>query len=369
VKRNDDIQCLRGLAILLVMLQHFRGRLPTPRAYSDLFDHVAFWPGVDIFFAISGFLIYHSFGHDLANNRPMQAARIFWRRRIYRLAPAALLWVTLSVPLAEFAIHVANASASRAALGAIAAFAGISNVFWASCLPGHVTVCGNPDFNSVTWSLSLEWQLYGALSIGMMCFGRRRAVALLLAMGIGMSFLPAPLFSLPWSFRVLPFALGASLAHLSVGRSLAIPSPPINALLCLGGAMLAVVAPVAFADPLVIPLIALGAACCLLSALHGTSYSPLTISAPLRWIGERSYSIYLCHLPAYLLIRELMARSIGLEATAASVALAVSTAVVLIATFGHLSYRYIEIPLTRLGHSKAGAARAGLRAEAPGSTT
>jgi len=40
--KNNDIQCLRAVAILMVLLQHYRSRLPTPDAYYRVFDHFVY---------------------------------------------------------------------------------------------------------------------------------------------------------------------------------------------------------------------------------------------------------------------------------------------------------------------------------------
>ncbi|EPN0837415.1 acyltransferase family protein, partial [Escherichia coli] len=53
---NNNIQALRALAILLVIIQHLH-RLPIPEWLMSTYSQYSYWTGVDIFFAISGFLM------------------------------------------------------------------------------------------------------------------------------------------------------------------------------------------------------------------------------------------------------------------------------------------------------------------------
>ena len=83
---RHDIQLLRGVAVLAVMLAHFGALLPGG------------FLGVDIFFAISGFVITLSFIKlwSRESNR-RDVLRKFWLRRFWRLFPAlsAVLTATL----------------------------------------------------------------------------------------------------------------------------------------------------------------------------------------------------------------------------------------------------------------------------------
>jgi peptidoglycan/LPS O-acetylase OafA/YrhL len=355
-RKNGDIQLLRAVAIILVMIQHYRNRLPTPEAYSAMFQHVSFWTGVDIFFAISGLLISHSFIRDLHRARSAKdASTAFWTRRMGRLFPALVFWVGCSVAVAAIAQHSPGAHPDSVAVSGLAAIFGVSNLYWSVCVQHAIASCGHSDFNGVTWSLSLEWQLYAALTLAIVAFGFKRAVGLMLLVAIVMSAFAAPSFSYPWAFRVQAFALGA-LTFLVWGKDGKLPNLPLPPLVCLValilGVCICITAPNALPQPFVLPTVALGAVLCLVSALSGDAYSKSALAAPFVWIGERSYSIYLCHLPMFLLTKELMARSIGLEVDAVHVAVAVIGALGLTAVCGDLSYRYIETPFQALARRR-----------------
>jgi len=351
--KNQDIQVLRSVAILLVVMQHYRNRLPTPSAYGKMFDHVQFWPGVDIFFAISGFLIYRSFirQSSIAHTK-VEALKGFWSHRLLRLYPALLFWVGVSVVIAALSTHLPFASASKAAVSGAAALAGVSNVYWSACIPDFA-LCGNPDFNGVTWSLSLEWQLYAALSTLMVIFGGKRSVALLLAGSVVMSYLNAPFWSFPWALRFQSFALGALLSYLVTEKLVQrhLFSTLTSRCILATGVLITILAPLHVPQPLTLPAIALGSLLCLTSSMKGDSYSGSLWSATFEWIGERSYSIYLCHLPVILAVRELLARTSHSEPTAGNAIAALAAAVTLIGMLSDLSYRLIELPFQNLRRS------------------
>src|SRR5258708_3496475 len=86
--RIDDIEFLRAMAILLVLFAHLGSLLAWyGPAIAELQNTFVFGHGVDLFFAISGFVIARSFlqRNDL-DERPNLAAvgAPFWIRRIFR---------------------------------------------------------------------------------------------------------------------------------------------------------------------------------------------------------------------------------------------------------------------------------------------
>ena len=87
-KYRRDIQVLRGLAVVAVVLFHANESL-FPLGYL----------GVDVFFVISGFvvtpLMLRAFEKHSGEQRVFLNLGQFYKRRLYRLAPA--LGVTLSI--------------------------------------------------------------------------------------------------------------------------------------------------------------------------------------------------------------------------------------------------------------------------------
>ncbi len=343
--KNLDIQVLRSVAILLVVGQHFKGRLPTPDWYLSAFAHIQFWSGVDVFFAISGYLICQTFLRGLKEaSSPASAVRSFWIRRGLRLLPALYFWLAFSVACAFVLDTVWSAGPAKVFISALTAVGGVSNLYWAHCVQTGIAACGNPDFNGVTWSLSLEWQFYALLSTLLLVCRRNAAVVILAGIALTLSFAPPNLFSYPWSLRPAAFALGALIfvaqdsGHLHVER---IPRAANRLLLALG-ITICLLAPLQFPKSITLLSVGVGGALCLLSALRGNSYSQRLGGRVLCWIGERSYSIYLCHLPCILIVHQIVER-LGMSAsTPKHVALAVILTALLVAFACELSYRLIE---------------------------
>jgi peptidoglycan/LPS O-acetylase OafA/YrhL len=152
-----ELDGLRGLAILLVILCHYVGN--SRHAELGLWPHrflsafTAGWSGVDLFFVLSGFLI----GGILLNAREApHYFKAFYMRRVFRILPIYYLWTIL------FAAVVASALVffpGRFALSASdllrvpVQLLFLQNIF-----------IGMPHFTwawfVVTWSLAIEEQFY-----------------------------------------------------------------------------------------------------------------------------------------------------------------------------------------------------------------
>ncbi|GEK80759.1 acyltransferase family protein [Agrococcus baldri] len=143
--QRRDIQGLRMIAVVSVIANHLAG-----------------WPiggfvGVDVFFVISGFLIT-----GLLIREHERTGRIsfldFYRRRIKRLMPAALLVLAVTVTAAAFLLPQ-----PRALSAAIdAAFAALFTVNWRLAAVGtdYFAAGQAPSPLQHYWSLSVEEQFY-----------------------------------------------------------------------------------------------------------------------------------------------------------------------------------------------------------------
>ncbi|MEM0100776.1 MAG: hypothetical protein QW522_00865, partial [Candidatus Methanomethyliaceae archaeon] len=58
--QNKDIQILRGIAIMYVLLEHILGICDTRFCKIINSEWFSFWGGVDLFFSVSGFVIISS---------------------------------------------------------------------------------------------------------------------------------------------------------------------------------------------------------------------------------------------------------------------------------------------------------------------
>ncbi len=146
---RKDIQVLRGVAVLSVVLFHAR----------ESFFSMGYL-GVDVFFVISGFvvipLIIRIFDNTVSLRSILRNLLAFYRRRFYRLAPALGAVLSISA-IAIFLVgdlydherFAKQGLATLLLLGNIGAFRYSGNYF-----------SPNPNPLVHTWSLSVEEQIY-----------------------------------------------------------------------------------------------------------------------------------------------------------------------------------------------------------------
>lgn len=139
---HDGLEVLRGMAALAVMLFHalpvFGLMIPgTPLRLAS-----AGWIGVDVFFAISGYVITAS---ALRGSTPPDYGSLFWRARLARILP--LYYVTSVVFVLLFP---PGAVQQNGMFQLVTHTLLIHNLF-----PQTAT-----SINGVTWSLGVEMQLY-----------------------------------------------------------------------------------------------------------------------------------------------------------------------------------------------------------------
>jgi peptidoglycan/LPS O-acetylase OafA/YrhL len=88
-KRNPQLDLLRGIAVLLVIADHY--------PYFDFFHRVG-WAGVDLFFVLSGFLISGLLFSDWKKNGRLSIGRFFIRRG-FKIYPPFYAFLLLTIPL------------------------------------------------------------------------------------------------------------------------------------------------------------------------------------------------------------------------------------------------------------------------------
>lgn len=142
---RKDIQALRALAVTLVVVFHF-----WPNLIGGGFV------GVDVFFAISGFLITGHLLRDVAAER--FSVTDFWARRIRRLIPASFLVLAVTA----ITVQVFAAATDRVIwFGEITASAGyFENWQLANSAVDYLALGNSPSPVQHFWSLSAEEQFY-----------------------------------------------------------------------------------------------------------------------------------------------------------------------------------------------------------------
>src|SRR5277367_5847036 len=176
--RIPELDGLRGLAILLVILCHYVGESDhKPLGYWPHRVLSAFaigWSGVDLFFVLSGFLIG---GILLEARGSPNYFRAFYMRRVFRIFPIYYLWILLFAVLA---------------LLGLSGFPFPFEVHRQDLLqiPVQLAFLQNMKFNSyefpylwfvVTWSLAVEEQFYLIAPPLIRFLSHRRLLAVLAA--------------------------------------------------------------------------------------------------------------------------------------------------------------------------------------------
>src|SRR3954470_2647084 len=291
---------VRGVAILLVLGQH----APT-RPLIDGFV------GVTVFFCLSGYLITTLLLREL--HAGTIDVRAFYQRRAARLCPALVTVVLVTL----IALLIGRRDLN---VGQIFAPAGAALTYTTSLFDWTNHVFATKDYFNYTWSLSVEEQFYLLWPCALLWGYRRnpRLFAALIVSFIGLTLALDLYLGLSRAVKydqheyfgsdtnTLPILVGALLAIVVHNRW---PSRTVRYLAPC--ALLAVVLlPVlAYRNDTYRPSLVIVAGTGLtLVALIGVVTRPrsavgsLLASSPMRWLGERSYSIYLWNVLARITI-------------------------------------------------------------------
>lgn len=156
----DYLDGLRGLAIVLLLEDHFIGFQP----FGQFFDTGRV--GLDIFFALSGFLIG---GILFIQKQPLAK---FYKRRISRILPAFLIFVTVIFSYAKFVGLPFTATEVVSTFLFLRTYIGLYPGIWDTPVPiGHI------------WSLNIEEHTYLFMSVFVLfgIFRKRIGAALILS--------------------------------------------------------------------------------------------------------------------------------------------------------------------------------------------
>ena len=328
--------------------------------------------GVDIFFVISGFLITTLLVRERERDGSIDL-RGFWTRRARRLLPALLVVVPACILIARTVEADLLVGIRRQALGALT-----FSTNWLEIANGsdyfHST---SPQLFMNFWSLAVEEQFYLAwplVTIALLAARRHLGLswgvlgALVLSVGVGSALLMALRYDPADVTRVyygtdthlVGLMLGAAMAMTWAGPTRAGTITPqwhrwrrhvvVGAGVLLAGLLVLADEGSAWTFRLGIPLVSLATALLLLASVDRPGRLRTVLEAPpLRWIGTRSYGIYLWHWPVILVIGQ----DIPAAAGTASFVWTRVWAVVVTLALADLSFRFVETPVRRLGFGGA----------------
>lgn len=310
--------------------------------------------GVDLFFVLSGYLITSLLLVEWEARNQIDLRR-FWLRRARRLLPALVVVVLGSLILASIFARQDLARTRSDVVGSLLYYAN-----WHQIIANHsyFNLMGNPSLLQHTWSLGVEEQFYIVWPLllvpGLVLAGRKRLPMIVIA-GIAASaalmwILYKPLDPSRVYYgtdtRAFLLLMGILLALVwprieGIGRR-ALPVLELLGIAALIGSVLLFLQMQEF-NPTLYQGGDLAAAFCFTVLIAAVAHPRTGIGqalgvAPLRWIGERSYGIYLWHWPIILLVAGVNARP--------SPGVVVGEAAIVVAAAA-LSYRYVEEPIRR----------------------
>jgi len=342
--RAPGLDGVRAIAVLVVMGFH-----EGVRALSGGFL------GVDVFFVLSGFLIT-----DLLATRPRDL-KAFWLRRARRLLPALAVMLVV-VTAAATVIEPGQSATLRLALLAAATYT--SNWYQMLHHVSYFQSFGPPSPLQHLWSLAIEeqfyllWPLILWFVVLRLNDRRARVAAILLAaagsaVAMALQYTPADPSQVYYGTDTHASALliGAALALACPLAKLAGTRPAVTrrldaigvaGLVVLGWAIGHLKGDDAAVYPAGLLLGALAAAAIIAAAASRGAVATITGTPPLRWIGVRSYAMYLWHWPVIALATALAGHAITSPAT-----WAVETGVTV--ALAAASWRFVESPILHNG--------------------
>ncbi len=340
---------IRALAIAAVVTYH-----------GDIFWAPGGLLGVEVFFVLSGYLITSLLWSELLDTNRV-AIGTFLKRRARRLFPA--LFVMLALVSTAFVLWVPE-EVGRIRGDVAAAATYTSNWYLVGTDHSYFSTFARPSPFAHLWSLAIEEQFYllwPPVLFLMWKFARRRAKRVAAAIMAGAAGSVAALFLLyaggdpsrvyyGTDTRAAGLLIGAALAV--VWRPFAKPEQdrPRVPQWALDGATVASLGFLVFAfmrfedlSPFTyrpgLLLVAFATATLIGAAVHPDArIAKMLGAAPLRWLGKRSYSVYIWYFPVFVLTRP----GVDYDITIGT-AFAMRIAATL--TLAELSYRFIEEPV------------------------
>jgi peptidoglycan/LPS O-acetylase OafA/YrhL len=382
-QRSGVLDGVRAVAIISVLLFH-AGATWLPGGFL----------GVDVFFVLSGFLITSILLRELRESGRI-SFRDFYAARARRLLPGLVLVLAATSVLASTVARDAAARVRGDLLGVLTYTANWSDI---AHQQSYFEATGRPALLQHLWSLAVEEQFYlicpAVLLFAWMRWGRRGVGWIALAGAVSSTTLmtclsvvrdepvmhDASRLYFGTDTHSMGLLIGCALAAVGQPRELAaarsVRTTDAGRVVVGGAAWLALIA---LAASMVVTdsdsallyrggflgVAMLTAALIVLSSQPGPGVGRVLSAAPMRYVGTRSYGIYLWHWPIFMVTRTGIDN--GLSGTT-------NLLLRLGLTLGaaELSYRFVELPIRRgllgrawtswraRGASRAGAKAAGL---------
>jgi len=351
VRHISSIDGLRAIAVTAVILYHL-GITWIPGGFL----------GVDLFFVISGYVITRLI-LDSINQSSALDLRAFYAARLRRIYPAFIFMVICTIIF----IGVWAPEAIKRFLSDLPyALTGTINWFLVARHQDYFEAIGRPPLLQHTWSLAVELQFYLIWPLILLTvlkyFGKKNIarIALLIAIISGVTLFLVSLRldqSNAQQISHIYFGTDTHSLGLFLGSALAVSWIPQNlsadiakrAQDVIDGigvvGLLGLIATFLFIDEtntglyrIAFPLAGIFGCLVIISLVHPASrFAPLISSAPFRWVGQRSYGIYIWHWVIFQVTRP------SVDLTGQTWALYLAR-VLLVLALADISLRWVEIP-------------------------
>ena len=312
------------------------------------------WLGVDLFFVLSGYLISRLLFVEYGAKGRIDL-RQFWGRRARRLLPA-LLCVIVAVAVAE-RVRGRLIGPAGGRWDVVGALTYTSNWVRLRGGAGYWSQFGPPSLLEHFWSLAIEEQFYlvwPLLMVGVTRLRRGVSTLVLLASTLvagGWSLLlfhrtlDASRVYMGTDSRAVALLAGATIASLAEWRPRSLRSfralaPGAVVGLLLAMAQMQGTRLITYQGGLL--ACTLAATVLMAGVANGKSiFARLLSTRPLRWLGSRSYGIYLWHWPILV--------GFGVAGHAHKPPLRIVLGVIVSLVVAEASYRVVEMPIRRRG--------------------
>jgi len=351
VRHISSIDGLRAIAVAAVVLYHL-GISWIPGGFL----------GVDLFFVISGYVITRLI-LDSINQSSALDLRAFYSARLRRIYPGFIFMVICTI---IFIGVWAPEAIKRFLTDLPYALTGSINWYLVARNQDYFETIGRPPLLQHTWSLAVELQFYLIWPIILLTvlkyFGKKNVARIALAIAIisGVTLFIVSLSLDQANAQQISHIYFGTDTHslgLFLGSALAVSWIPQNLSAAITKraqdvidgigvvGLLGLISVFLFIDQsnanlyrIAFPLAGIFGCLVIISLVHPASrFAPIISTAPFRWVGQRSYGIYIWHWVIFQVTRP----SVDLSGQTWALYLA---RVLLVLALADISLRWVEIP-------------------------
>lgn len=354
-KKILPLESLRGIAALIVSLIHFQV------AHTFLTQFTIIKNGgllVDFFFVLSGFVIALNYWDKISTTSDLVQ---FQRKRFLRLYPIHLITLIslASFEIARFLAEMYSpGTIIKSAFSTSNAQAFLSNLFLTHSFTGDV-----PTFNGPSWSVSTEFYAYLLFALVLTTKSLRHGVivSLIIISFIYLKYIQPdqPLDGPPHTLFVrciYSFFIGVIGFQIYTKIKKTVSESVSIALLIVSYAAISTLAHTK--SEIFVPILFVATIISIAKLDQESILYRLLSNSILVWIGTISYSIYMIHVPVWIVIGNILRFVVGVESdivnglrlfkfTQFEFVIVTLISIGLLLGGSHLSHRFIETRFTK----------------------